>query len=137
MLDLDGAPKTRIAVRRSPRTAWLLGALLLASACGSSEPTRAPLVTGTWEGVANARTLRITLTESAQEVTGSGTLTLQGAIHAVTVTFGSHRFPNLTIHLETAGFDQIRLTGTVSTGTITGTLDGFGFANAPVTLTKQ
>ena len=106
---------------------------------GGNEPSP-PDVEGQWNGPINTSTgsgsLALTLNEASGSVTGTGTLTVPGDALSLTVT-GNYATPNVSLQLSSPGFEPMTLGGTVGDETITGTLNGSGFVNIAVTLTRQ
>ncbi|HWB43720.1 MAG TPA: hypothetical protein VG500_20835 [Gemmatimonadales bacterium] len=121
----------------------LVGLTLLAAACGgdggSTEP-EVPEVEGQWNGpiITNvgSGSLSLTLNEAGGTVTGTGTLSVTGDAVALTVT-GNYAQPNVSLQMTSPGFEPLNLSGEVSEEEIDGTLNGSGFVNIAVTLTRQ
>lgn len=121
----------------------LLILLAFALACGgdSNEPTRIE-AEGQWSGPINNNsgtplgTMVLTLVETAGAVTGSGNVTAGTESLAITTT-GTYAPPNLSLTLSAPGFNDMNLTGTVAETALTGTLNGSGFVNAAIALTRQ
>lgn len=121
----------------------VLGLMLLAAGCGggdgSTEPDD-PEVEGQWNGPINtdvgSGSLALTLTETDGSVSGNGTLSVPGDALALTVT-GTYAPPNLSLEMTSPGFEPLNLSGDVSEDEIDGTLNGSGFVNIAVTLTRQ
>ena len=110
-------------------------------ACGDDPvvPEPDPTVSGSWMGLTGTATLRLTLSEDAMgNVTGSGNISVPGSAFALTVSSGTHVFPNLSLILAAPGFQDINLVGTMNTAIeIVATLNGSGYANDVILLTKQ
>jgi hypothetical protein len=106
---------------------------------GGNEPS-VPEVEGQWNGPINTSvgsgTLALTLNETGGTVTGTGTLTVPGDALSLTVT-GNYAAPNVSLQMSAQGFEPMTLGGTVGDETIAGTLNGSGFVNIAVTLTRQ
>jgi len=119
----------------------MLLVLSLLVGCGDDAvtPEPDPTVTGSWSGTTGDTTLQLTLNESATgTVTGSGNLSAPGVSLALTVSNGTHVFPNLSLILSASGFQDINLAGTVTSATsIAATMNGSGYANDAINLTKQ
>jgi hypothetical protein len=121
----------------------LLGSLLaMVLACGGdggNEPS-VPDPEGQWNGPINTSVgsgnLALTLNGAAGNVTGSGTLTVPGDAISLTVT-GNHAHPDISLQLSSPGFEPMNLGGTMSDTQIQGVLNGSGFVNIAVTLTRQ
>lgn len=111
---------------------------LVAAGCSDSSGPKTT-VTGNWTGsapisVGSNATLSMVLTESSGAVTGTGSLVGSTSI-ALTVT-GTYAAPSLGLTMSAPGFSSLNLTATVSGKTMTGTLNGSGFNNTAITLTK-
>jgi hypothetical protein len=121
----------------------LFSALLaMAMACGGdggNEPS-IPDAEGQWNGPINTSSgsgnLTLTLNGAGGNITGSGTLTVPGDALSLTVT-GNHVHPNISLQMSSAGFEPMNLGGTLSDTQIQGVLNGSGFVNIAVTLTRQ
>jgi len=126
------------------RLPLLLSMLLLtmATGCDSSEPEPEPtiLVAGNYTGTANvdgtAVTLTLTLAETNNAVTGSGTLRISGPV-SLTAT-GTHVGNDFNLTLSSSGFEDINFAGTVqSSGSVlSGRLNGSGFDNVAITMNR-
>jgi hypothetical protein len=73
---------------------------------------------------------------SGGNVSGTGTLSVSGDALALTVT-GNYAPPNVSLQMMSPGFEPMNLSGTVSEDEIDGVLNGSGFVNIAVTLTRQ
>ena len=111
------------------------------AACGSdaAAPEPDPTVTGSWSGTANQFTIQLTLNQQPDgTVVGGGTFVSEVGSLALTVLSGTHVFPSLSLTLGATGLLDTNLTGTVtSSTTIAATLNGSGFINESINLTKQ
>lgn len=122
---------------------YLLIAVLLLGACGGDDntgPARIE-VEGTWVGhfatsSGTQVTWSMTLIETNGAVTGSSTLVTAGESIAEQVT-GNYVPPTVSLQFHSEGFSDSNLTGTVSQTQLSGTLNGSGFNNVAVTLTRQ
>jgi hypothetical protein len=124
-----------------------IAALLIAglSGCGSdsSGPTTPAVpqdVNGTWVGTAPGTppsTVSLTLATQGSTVTGSGQFA-QGTISiALIVASGTYTPPNLSLVVNAVGFSQLNFTGQRTQNLLTGLLNGSGFSNQAITLSKQ
>jgi hypothetical protein len=97
-----------------------------------------PTVTGSWIGTTGTTTLLLTMNEAASgAVTGGGSLTDASTV-ALTISSGTHVFPNLTLTITATGFSDLNLTGTVTSATsIAASLNGSGYENEAINLAKQ
>ncbi len=123
------------------RLARVLACALLLASCGGGDKTGpTPIeVQGTWQGSltdgSNA-TISLTLAETAGTVTGSGNLATSATAIAVTVT-GTYAEPHVSLTLAAPGFNNTNLSATVGETSMSGTLNGSGYVNAALTLTRQ
>ena len=109
-------------------------------ACGgdaSTAPNASLNPTGTWRGTSNGYTLSLTLVQTGSTVTGSGQLT--GSIGSLAITTsGTFVAPNVSLTLNTQGYLPMNYAGPMANGsTINGTLNGSGFTNVTIPLSKQ
>jgi hypothetical protein len=117
----------------------LLGIVLIAAlaACGGDPSEPKLTLSGTWAGLLEASTIRLTLSQAGTDVTGAGTVvagTTSIPLMAVgTVSKGS----SFALTVSSPGFSPLNFSGTFGKTTMTGTINGSGFTNAAVTLTKQ
>jgi hypothetical protein len=97
-------------------------------------------VDGQWNGPINTNvgsgSLALTLNDAGGNVSGTGTLSVSGDALALTVT-GNYAPPNVSLQMMSPGFEPMNLSGTVSEDEIDGVLNGSGFVNIAVTLTRQ
>ena len=129
-------------MKQARTLSWLVALLpLLLAACGSDAvaPDPDPTVSGSWSGTTGTTTLSLTMNEadSTGVVTGSGNITDTGVAFALSISSGTHVFPNLSLILSATGFQDINLTGTVSETAIAATINGSGFMNVNINMTKQ
>jgi hypothetical protein len=124
------------------RTILLLALTAFTVACGGdggNEPT-VPEIEGQWNGPINTSSgsgsLALTLNAAGGNVTGTGTLTVPGDALSLTVT-GNYAPPDVSLQMSSPGFEPLNLSGTVSDQTIVGTLNGSGFVNIAITLSRQ
>lgn len=99
------------------------------------------VVNGTWTGSGSdgsaTFTSTVTLNESKGTISGSGNLTGPGGAVAITVT-GTHTGASVSLTLAITGFQPANFTGTVAADGLrmNGTLNGSGFQNFVLTLTR-
>jgi hypothetical protein len=127
---------------------WIIGpaigqqVLTISSPGTSATATYAVTVTvasvaGTWVGATAAgQILSISLVENSGVVSGSGSLTGAGGPFAQTIS-GVFVAPTLTLTLSSGLHPPFNLQATLAGSTMTGALNGSGFANDAITLTKQ
>lgn len=140
----------RHTVRRWTRATLALllptgGALALALVAGcSGDKTTAPTpvaVAGSWVGPVtltsgSSATLSLTLREAAGAVSGNGSIGTATDAIALTVT-GTYTEPHVSLTLTSPEVNPLDLSGTVTDSTITGLVNGSGFANANARLRRQ
>lgn len=130
--------------RRKTRTIVLLALTAALAACGD-DPVAVvpdPTVGGSWSGVFAIEGLQFTLDVTMIEfedgtVTGNGTLSVDGGSIAWTISSGVHVFPDLSLILDSPGFESLSLTGQVSESAITAELNGSGFDEDVVILRRE
>jgi hypothetical protein len=71
-------------------------------------------------------------------VEGTGSFSGPAGAGSVEVT-GVHTFPNVNLTIRSAGFENGNFTGLMDSAgqMMSGTLNGFGFVNSPVSLRRQ
>lgn len=107
--------------------------------CGSDLLGPVMTVDGEWFGVQNGYSLSLNLTQtSAGEVTGSALVAGNSGITDATVS-GTFAYPNLTLTITTLSFEPVTYSGTMSqeAAKITGKLNGSGFTNLQIDITKR
>lgn len=118
------------------RVATLAAIVLLALGCSGDSTGPELTVTGVWSGAMSDGTANLTLTQSGSNITGSGSLSGPGGTEAVTVT-GSFAKPNVSLTLTAAGFSPINYSAELNKNRLVGEMNGSGFSNLAVTLTRQ
>src|SRR3990167_1645225 len=119
----------------------ILLAFVLLVACGDdSEPEvveAKPSMTGTWKGSAGGVTFNYTLSQKGTDITGSG----QGSDCDVSIAEtvkGTNVYPNVSLTMSAAGYTDSNFSGRFAdTNTLPGKLNGSGFVDSPLTLTRQ
>jgi hypothetical protein len=121
------------------RRAWapliLLG--FLAAACSGSTSTQPLTVDGNWQGSASGQTLSISLTTSGQAVNGTGSVSATGSATYLVTISGTFVVPTLAVAMTSAQHPTMSLTATLGGGVLSGALNGNGFNDAVIVLTKQ
>ncbi len=107
---------------------------------GGTDPDTSD-VAGSWSGTlegddGSTGTLTLTLSETGGNVTGNGTLTAGSESLPLTVS-GSYSAPDLTLTLNSPCCDPATLAATIEGGVMTGQLNGSGFSNLEITLTRD
>lgn len=112
---------------------------LLAVGCKDDGPTEPeiPSFTGTWLGDINGSAFEVTATERDGDISGSGVISFGTERVAITVA-GTHAHPNLSLTISSAGYEDFNFSGNFTNeNRVSGTLNGSGFADEPVTLNRQ
>ena len=128
-------------VRRLGLGLWIVAGLAVAG-CGGDDggsgPSH-PSIEGHWSGTVNpGGTLVLNLAEDDGNVTGTGTLTATGLGLAIDVTGTYTRSTaDASLTLSSEGFEPMNLNGTVTETKIVGALNGSGFQDAAISLTRQ
>lgn len=110
-------------------------AVFAIAACGdpaSPEPTMA----GSWSGSGGGITMSLTLSQNGTAVSGNGSMSGSGGAAALTVT-GSFASPNFSLTVSAQGYENFNYAGTLSGNSATGVLNGSGFNQAGMTLTRK
>jgi len=121
--------------------ALCLGTLSCGGGPTGPESTQAdPTVTGSWQGPLTGQysmaSLRLNETAGGQ-VDGDGTITATSGATTSLTAVGSHAFPRIALLLVGLGSEVVVYNGTVSEGSITGTLNGSGFTDARLVLERS
>jgi hypothetical protein len=80
--------------------------------------------------------MTLTLAQTGANVTGSGQLSSTSNTIPLTAS-GTFVSPTLSLTLSSAGFQPTQYTATLSNGRLTGNLNGSGFNQLAMTLTRQ
>lgn len=130
--------KPMVTMRVTPGGIVLVLALL---GCGSDDRTGLDMspVNGGWVGtIADApdNVLEWTLEDTNGRISGRGSFSNSAATVELSVE-GTFSSPNLTLTLTSQAFNDFTFTGTVSEEFMKGRLNGSGFVNREVTLTRR
>ena len=125
-------------------TRLLIAAVLvgvLALGCKDSGGPAAHNVIGRWSGTfvddGATLTLSLVLAENGSTLSGSGTLSVLGESLAVSAS-GTHSHPDVSITISTPGYQPSNITLTCTdTDHLTGRVNGSGFVNLAITLTRR
>jgi hypothetical protein len=113
---------------------------ITASAGGKSSTANATVTsmpTGPWQGTLINAALTMTLSETGGVISGTGNI-IFGGTQALPLTYtGTYTAPNITITATPAGFQPFTITAVVSLTSMVGKINGSGFVNESLTLTKQ
>ena len=108
------------------------------SACNSIDGPLVYTVDGTWSGTSAGQTLVLNLSQGGTSVVGTGTLSGSSTTTRSLTVSGDFGSPRLTATLSSAVGQPISLIGTISgESTLVGSLNGAGFINAAITMTRQ
>ena len=119
------------------RVLTLLPLFAILAACGDSGTEPDPTVSGLWQGTSQGTTVTLTLSESDGEVDGSGSMSDATSSFTISVVNSTLAYPSLSLLLFINGYGNVNFTGTIaSENTMTATLNGAGFVNWGVTLTR-
>jgi hypothetical protein len=109
--------------------------LSFAIGCGdATEPT--PTITGSWSGSGGGISVTLSLTQSGQSVTGNGSLSGAGGAAALVAT-GNFTNPSFSLTLSAQGYEDSNFAGTMSGNSLTGVINGSGFNQVGMTLTRK
>lgn len=114
-----------------------LGSIALGCSKGT-EPTPEITVNGSWSGtVSSGETISMVLSQTGTSVTGTGQLVGTGGSFALTVA-GTYVKPAVALTLSATGFSSINFASSaVSQTAMPGTLNGSGYSNDALTLTRR
>jgi hypothetical protein len=110
-------------------------ATCLLVACGDDGTGPGNSIEGEWSGPIGSAQLTLTLQESDGEVSGNGSIVADSESAALTVD-GSFDDPDFSLTLSPPGFEPINFAGEVDEDEMNGTLNGSGFVQQTVTLTR-
>lgn len=119
-------------MRRLVLLAGLVGTL---AGCTDSTAPSDP-VSGRWRGSATDVTVDLTIARQGAEISGAGNFLFLDGSTAITVS-GTWVPPNISLVLSSAGFQDTHLGGTLQAGVIDGLLNGSGFSNVGVVLSRE
>jgi hypothetical protein len=113
---------------------------MLLVGCGGAGTEPKPTIAGTWTGnviTANSSSsVTLTLQQSGTSLTGNGAWIGTTGTAALTVS-GTFTAPSMSLTIGSPVYDPINFPGTISGRMMTGTMNGSGFVNTSVTLTRQ
>lgn len=119
---------------------FILLSLLTLSGCKKEQTTSPepnPSLTGRWFGASGGLMISLTLTESNQSVSGSGSISSGTQSLAITIS-GTHVYPNVSLNISATGYQPMNFTGRFSDkNTIPGKFNGSGFVDFDITLIRQ
>jgi hypothetical protein len=114
--------------------------LAVAAGCSTSESIAPMSATGNWVGTfsnfGTPTTLTVLLLDKTGTVTGNGTFALGTSTVPVNVS-GTFVSPTLSVTVTSQGFANMNLTARVSSTSLDALLNGSGFLNQAITLTRQ
>ncbi len=121
------------------RRLFAVALLALGVGCGADALGPVTTVDGEWFGVQNGYSLSLNLTQSPTgAVTGSALVAGTSGITDAKVD-GTFAFPSLVLTITTESFEPVIYSGTMSQSEarIDGKLNGSGFTNLQVNITKR
>jgi hypothetical protein len=110
-----------------------LGFIVLSGCDKATEPT--PVITGSWSGSGGGISINLSLSQSGTSVTGNGSMSSSGGAIALTTT-GTFTNPNFSLTLRAQGYEDVNFSGTVSGNSMTGVMNGSGFNQVGMTLSR-
>lgn len=110
-------------------------AVLTAGGCRDSTAPE-PTIAGAWSGSGGGISMSMSLTESAHAVTGNGSMSGPDGALAMTVT-GTFTNPNFSLTVTAQGYENMNFAGTLSGNSATGVMNGSGFNQVGMTLTRK
>lgn len=121
-------------MRRLAMLAALVGALV---GCSDSTSPDDP-VSGRWRGrdIQIGLSLDLVVARQGSAVNGSGTLVYGSTANAVTIT-GTWVSPNISLVLSSPGFQDTHYGGLLDADLIDGALNGSGFADIELVLSRD
>jgi hypothetical protein len=122
------------------RLSFILLLLSLFIGCKKDDPVSpppTPSMSGRWSGAASGLIVTLTLSQSGNDVIGSGLISGTTTSIAVEVT-GTNVYPNVSLTFYATGYYPMNFTGKFSdNNTIPGKFNGSGFSDFSITLIRQ
>ena len=115
----------------------LVASLALGGCTDDPVTPEPPTVAGQWSGSMDGLTFSMLLTQDESQVTGTGQGTGGSEGSDVLTITGVYLPPNVSLTIESSVYSATNFTGVHSEHTITGHLNGGGFENRPLTLTRS
>jgi hypothetical protein len=117
-----------------------LSALLALTVAGSAACDKAtsptPVMAGNWSGSGGGISMNLSLSQSGQAVTGNGSMSGGSGAIAVTVS-GNFNNPNFSLTIAASGYEDLNFAGTLSGNSATGVMNGSGFNQVGMTMTRK
>jgi hypothetical protein len=117
------------------RLALMAGLIWTLAGCTDSTGPNDP-VSGRWRGGAPGVTLDLTIARDGTTIGGSGNFVFIDGSTAITIS-GHWVSPNISLVLSSPGFQDTHLGGTLAQGVIDGLLNGSGFSNVEMVLSRD
>jgi hypothetical protein len=114
--------------------AFALSLVLLVSCDKSTKPK--PSIAGTWSGSGGGISMTVALTQTATVVSGNGSMSGSGGALALTAQ-GTFSEPNFSLTMSATGYQPYNFAGTLNGNSMTGVMNGSGFNQVGMTLTRQ
>jgi hypothetical protein len=112
-------------------------ALTLAGSAACDKATApTPVIAGSWSGSGSGISVNMALTQAGQSVSGNGSMSGETGALAVTVS-GSFNNPNFSLTIRAEGYQEMNFAGTLSGNSATGVLNGSGFNQVGMTMTRK
>lgn len=109
--------------------------IAMALGCSGSSTAPAPTLNGAWSGSSGGVAFQMTLAQSGNAVTGSGSVD-NGTTHALTVT-GTVTGANFSLTITPSGLTTSNYAGTFVDRTMTGSLNGSGFTGSAMVMVRS
>jgi hypothetical protein len=121
------------SILRHALPALALGFLLVAGCDKSTAPE--PVISGSWSGSGGGMSVNLSLTQTGTSVAGNGSLSGSGGAVSLTAT-GTFTNPNFSLTLKSPGYEDVNFSGTLNGNSMTGIMNGSGFNQVGMTLTR-
>lgn len=118
------------------RRLLLLAGLVAAFAGCTDSTSPSDPVSGRWRGATLEVTVDLTIARDGPNISGSGNFAFFDGSTAFTVS-GTWVAPNISLVLSSPGFQDTHLGGTLEGGVIDGLLNGSGFTNVEMVLSRE
>ena len=106
--------------------------------CGRNTTPPTPVLTGSWLGSGGGYVVKLTLTQSAQSVTGTGSIDGVGSTLPLTA-HGTFNNPSFTLTISSQGFSDFAFAGSLDGkgNAMAGEMNGGGFNHVAITMNRQ
>lgn len=117
------------------RHGFVILTVLAVLGCKSTENS-GPSVAGSWYGTSGNITLNMTLSQTGQSVSGSGSVGVDSATYGVSIS-GSLLDTTVALTLTAGGYQPVAYAAVLSGNTMAGSMSGSGFPGSSMTVTRQ